>query len=98
MSLRKAALSKSNLKDFDSTAPSKSPSVVNLTEPELYGIYKNDENISKEFVEDSSEIEKIKSREVKDKVKGEDKNENLILFVVFGLLFGIFIYRKFIES
>lgn len=96
MSLRKAALSKSNLKDLD--APTKSPSVVNLTQPELYGIYKNDENISKEFVEDSSEIEKIKSREVEDNVKVEGKNENLIPFPVFGLLFCIFIYRKFIES
>ncbi|RCK65741.1 hypothetical protein Cantr_01464 [Candida viswanathii] len=98
MSLRKAALSKSDLRDLEKTTPSASPSVVNLTEPELYGIYKNDDNISKEFVEDSSEIEKIKSREVEEKVQTEDKHENLVLVVVFGLLFCIFIYRKFIQS
>ena len=43
----------------------KTDSLVNLTQPELYGIFRNDSDtsLSKEFEEDSAEIEfKVNSR------------------------------------
>lgn len=79
--LRKIALSNSNLKNMASPSSStpgssgasspqgngmaKTDSLVNLTQPELYGIFRNDSNtsLSKEFEEDSAEIEfKVNSR------------------------------------
>ncbi|EMG47253.1 Sterol biosynthesis regulatory protein, putative [Candida maltosa Xu316] len=71
MSIRRSAINRNATEEEG--GPIQSPSVLNLTQPELYGIYNNDENISKEFVEDSSEIEKIKTRDLNHGAKSSSK-------------------------